>query len=60
MLEGEEAAVYCTFQEDVSGIRYDAPNRQTLKSNSSGTTTSMMYNLGKAFEIIRKFSVFLI
>ena len=58
MLEGEEAAVYCTFQEDVSRIRHDAPNRQTLKSNSSGTTTSLSYRLGKAFEKIRDFSIF--
>ena len=49
---------YCTFQEDVSRIRYDAPNRQTLKSNSSGRTTSLLYRLGKAFEKIRDFSIF--
>ena len=37
-----------------------APYRPTLKSNSSVTTTSVMYKLGKTFEIISKFSVFLI
>ena len=50
------------------GISFDAiptrndvaPYRPTLKSNSSVTTTSVMYKLGKTFEIISKFSVFLI
>ena len=58
MLEGEEAAVYCTFQEDVSIIRYDAPNRQTLKSNSFGTTTSIKYNSQTTFSATRAFRCF--
>ena len=35
-----------------------APNQLTLKSNSSDTITSVKYNLEKAFEKIRDFSVF--
>ena len=37
-----------------------APYRLALKSNSSGTTTSLSYRLRKLFEIISKFFVFLI
>ena len=37
-----------------------APYRLALKSNSSGTTTSLSYRLEKLFEIISKFFVFLI
>ena len=33
-------------------------NRLTLKSNSSGTITSVKYHLGKAFDKIRDFSIF--
>ena len=49
------------YEYEYAPTRNDvAPYRLALKSNSSGTTTSMMYNLRKTFEKIRDFSVFLI
>ena len=34
-----------------------APRQPTLKSDSSGTITSVMYALGTTFSAIRKFSI---